>query len=242
MHHGEEPPISGSHGSGTLFFSHCVLRCQFCQNWPISQHGVGREISVEECAAWMLRLQARRAHNINLGNPTHYWPPIAAAVYLARQRGLQIPILANTNGFEHPDTLADLSLFVQIWLPDYKYVQADSALRFSGCAQLPRDNWRALTFLAARAGPLRLDDHGLATRGMLIRHLVLPGRLVETRKILRRIKRRFRGKIPVSLMTQYFPAYKANEVTDLNRKLTDKEIIRLRRLRRRLRINRGWRQ
>lgn len=242
LHFGEEPPISGVNGSGTLFFSHCTLRCKFCQNWPISQQGVGREITIEECADRMLRLQAKGAHNINLVNPTHYWPPIAAAIYLARRRGLRIPILANTNGFEHPKTLVDLAPFVEIWLPDFKYADTTLALHCSGRRELPRENWRALVFLAKRVGPLRVDGEGLAVSGMLIRHLALPGRLSDTRRVLRRIKRRLGSKIPVSLMTQYFPAYKAFEESDLNRKLTDKEIVRLRRMNRRLGINRGWRQ
>ncbi len=241
-HFGEEPPINGERGSGTLFFSHCTLKCLYCQNWPISQQGVGRPLTVDALAGQMMALQRRGVHNINLVNPTHYWPPIAEAVYLARRRGLTIPVLANSSGFENVETLRLLDPVVQIWLPDVKYVSPALAARYSGSRALPEAAWRTALHLLRTYGPLRLDEHGVATGGVLIRHLVLPGGLGETRAVLRRLRRCFGRRLAVSLMTQYFPAYKAPEHSLLRRALTDREKQRAWRLARRFRITRGWRQ
>jgi len=241
-HFGEEPPITGEHGSGTLFFSHCTLRCIFCQNWPISQQGEGRAVTIDDLADRMLGLQRRGVHNINLVNPTHYWPQIAAAVFLARRRGLTIPVLANTSGFERVETLRLLAPIVQAWLPDLKYTSETLAGRISGSRLATRAAWRAVGFLLRTYGPLRTDERGLAIGGVLIRHLVLPGHIGQTRGVLRRLRRRFGPRVPVSLMTQYFPAYKAHDDPLLRRALTEREKRRARGLSRRFRLGRGWRQ
>jgi len=242
LHHGEEPPISGTRGSGTIFFSHCTLHCLFCQNWPISRRGVGEVYRVDQLAEAMLRLQRRGAHNVNLVNPTHYWPQIAAAAYLARRRGLTIPLLANSNGFERVEVLALLTATVQIWLPDIKYLSPDMAHDLSGYRWLPAANWQAIDWLVDHYGPLHLDEKGLADAGMLIRHLVLPGRLEESRRVLYKLKRRYKNAIPISLMTQYFPAYQAVSREGLNRSLHRRERERAWRTARRLGLTRGWRQ
>lgn len=242
VHRGEEPPISGAEGSGTLFFSHCALNCIYCQNWPISQQGVGRPLTIEELAERMLSLQKSGVHNINLVNPTHYWPLIAAAAFVARQRGLTIPLLANTSGYENLETLAKLDGIVQIWLPDLKYADREPARRFSGRDDLPAVNRRAVGYLCRKYGPLRLDDTGMAASGVLIRHLVLPGQIAQSRKVLRLVSRRLGRRIPVSLMTQYFPAYKAHDDPELNRPLTRTEKRRVWRAARRFGIRQGWRQ
>jgi putative pyruvate formate lyase activating enzyme len=242
LHHGEEPPISGTRGSGTLFFSHCPLHCVFCQNWPISQRGVGEPIDLDALAGRMVALERRGAHNINLVNPTHYWAQIAAAVWLARRRGLTIPVLANSNGFESIDTLALLDEIVQIWMPDLKYVDADLAAKYSGSRRLPEASWKAVRWLHRRRGPLRLGPDGLAVGGVFVRHLALPGAVGQTRAAVRRMARLFGRRLTLSLMTQYFPAYKAHQDPLLHRPLHDGEKRRVRRLGRRLRLRGGWRQ
>jgi len=242
VHRGEEPPISGADGSGTLFFSHCVLRCLYCQNWPISQQGVGRRLSIEEVAERMLALQKSGVHNINLVNPTHYWPQIAAAAYLARRRGLTIPLLANTSGYENIEILALLDGIVQIWLPDFKYMDRRLARRLSGRDDLPATNFRAVRYLCRKYGPLRIADNGLADGGVLIRHLVLPGQVAQSRRVLRVLTRRLGRRIPVSLMTHSFPAYKAHDDSALCRPLNRTEKRRVWRAARRFGIRQGWRQ
>jgi len=189
IHQGEEPPISGTCGSGTIFFSHCSLHCMFCQNWPISQKGIGGVMTIDGLADQMCHLQHRGVHNINLVNPTHYWPQISAAVYLARRRGLVIPILANSNGFENIETLRYLQETVQIWLPDLKFGSADLARQCSGVAELPEISRRAIQWLWKTQGPLKIGADGLATGGVLVRHLALPGKISETRQVLRVLKR-----------------------------------------------------
>lgn len=242
IHYGEEPPISGSRGSGTVFFSHCTLHCVFCQNWPISQKGVGEPTTVNDLADRMIRLQKRGAHNINLVNPTHYWPQIAASVYLARRAGLTIPVLANTNGFERVETLELVGDFVQVWLPDLKYTDDNVAADLSYAQGIPEANWQAVCWMAEKHGSLQCDQTGIAQRGVMIRHLALPGNLEETEAVLAKIRKRFSEKMPVSLMSQYFPAYRANERNDINRKLNAKEIRLLKQTIRRLGLSRGWRQ
>jgi putative pyruvate formate lyase activating enzyme len=242
VHHGEEPPISGTGGSGTLFFSNCTLRCVYCQNWPISQQGVGQTVTISELADRMLGLEKRGVHNINLVNPTHYWPQIAAATALARGRGLKIPILANTSGFECEATLALLAPVVQIWLPDVKTVRARHAEEICGDRRMGGACWSALKFLVRLAGPLQIDEHGIAVRGVLVRHLLLPGGRSDTATSLRRLRRRYRGRVPVSLMTQYFPAHRAPGHTVFGHRPRPAAQRRAWRLARALRLNRGWRQ
>jgi len=242
VHHGEEPPISGDRGSGTIFFSHCPLHCVFCQNWPISQRGVGKAITVDALAEKMLALQKRGVHNINLVNPTHYWPQISAAAFLARRRGLSIPLLANTNGFERVETLGLVADFVDIWLPDIKYVESRAAREISGSPRIPTAAWRAVGWMLEHAGPLQVDENGIAARGVLIRHLVLPGKLEESRLVLRGIKRRFGESTAVALMTQYFPAYRAHGKKGLRRHLHRDEKQRAECMLHRLGLTQGWRQ
>ncbi|MDP8225495.1 MAG: hypothetical protein P9L99_19195 [Candidatus Lernaella stagnicola] len=242
IHNGEEPPISGTLGSGTLFFTHCPLSCLYCQNWPISQQGVGRKMSADGLAERMLQLQRRGVHNINLVNPTHYWPQIAAAVYLARARGLRVPVLANIHGFENTETLRLLADVVQIWLPDVKTLSSRFAGEICGTPRLAVASWQTLEFLATLSGPLQVDENGLALRGVLVRHLVLPGGRSDTPRFLRRLRRRFRGRIPVSLMTQYFPAHRAHDNPVFQRPLSRPVRRRAHRLARALHLSRGWRQ
>lgn len=209
IHHGEEPPISGTRGSGTVFFSHCNMRCVFCQNYPISRLGVGREVSVHELAERLLRLQAKGAHNINFVTPTPHVPQMIEAVLLARDKGIIIPIVYNTNGYESLDALALLEGVVDIYLPDVKYRSRDLADLASGTSDYVARNEQAIAEMVRQAGPLEVGPDGIAARGVLIRHLVLPGRVDETERVLSFLRETYGQEIPVSLMGQYFPAHEA---------------------------------
>ncbi|GAB4367057.1 MAG: radical SAM protein [Deltaproteobacteria bacterium] len=209
LHHGEEPPISGSRGSGTVFFSHCNMRCLFCQNYPISQLGNGRVMCVEELGDRLLDLQAKGAHNINFVTPTPHVPHLIKAVRHARGKGLSIPIVYNTNGYDSLEALALLDGTVDIYLPDAKYRSERYAGILSDSPGYPGHNDRAIAEMLRQVGPLTLDRDGIAVRGVLIRHLVLPGKIGETRKVLRHLRETFGTEVPLSLMGQYFPAWRA---------------------------------
>ncbi len=223
VHHGEEPPITGTRGAGNIFFSGCNLRCLFCQNYPISQMGVGREMAVEELATAMLSLQSRGAHNINLVTATHVMPQAAAAVDLARGRGLALPVIHNTNGYEKPDVIKLQEKVVDVWLPDMKYASEEVAGRLSGVWDYVSWNRRAVEAMVRMAGPLELDGEGLARRGVIVRHLVLPARLSGTREIISYLVRNYGRELPMACMCQYFPAHRAVGDPQLGRRLTGEE-------------------
>jgi putative pyruvate formate lyase activating enzyme len=210
LHHGEEPPISGEKGSGTVFFSGCNMRCVFCQNFPISQLGVGVGMNASELAAKMLRLEKAGAENINFVTPTHFAAQAAHAVFLARRRGLSVPIVWNTSGYESVETLRELDGFVDIYLCDYRYATHELAKKYSGVGDYPDVVEEAIEEMVRQ------------TR-VIIRHLCLPNHIGETEKILARIKARFGGRVELSFMSQYFPAYKTAEHPEINRKLTARE-------------------
>ncbi len=209
LHHGEEPPLSGTGGSGTVFFSHCNMTCLFCQNYPISQSGNGKAMTIEELAGKLLWLEERGAHNVNFVTPTPHAAHVVEAVGLARRKGLGIPIVYNTNGYESLETLSLLQGVVDIYLPDMKYRSRDLADAASGTPDYVYHNERAIEAMVRQVGPLQVGTDGIARRGVLIRHLVLPGRIDETEKVLAYIRERYGSAMPVSLMGQYFPAYKA---------------------------------
>lgn len=223
LHPWEEPPISGTRGSGTIFFSGCTLKCIFCQNYPISQMGVGRVMSVEELACGMLQLQKRGAQNINLVTATHQLPAVISALDLAVPQGLCIPLVYNTSGYERVEVLRLLDGIVDIYLPDIKYADEKSAEFCSGRADYVRNNHRALREIWRQVGPLQVDAEGIARRGMMVRHLVLPGGLSGTRQNLAFLADTFGTDVWVSLMNQYFPAHKALHIPPLDRKVTDAE-------------------
>lgn len=209
IHHGEEPPISGTRGSGAVFFSHCNMRCFFCQNYPISQLGNGREMRVAELGDRLLDLQAKGAHNINFVTPTPHVPHLIGAVSHARERGLAIPIVYNTNGYDSRESLALLDGTVDIYLPDAKVRSERLAGILSDTPAYPEHNAAAIAEMFRQVGPLAVDRDGIAVRGVLIRHLVLPGRIGETRKVLRHLREAFGREVPLALMGQYFPAWRA---------------------------------
>jgi len=224
LHPWEEPPISGTRASGTIFFSGCTGRCRFCQNYPISQLGGGREVSVERLAEMMLELQHKGAHNINFVTPTHFVPAILAALPVAIEGGLHLPLLYNTSGYDRVETLRLLDGVIDIWLPDAKYADDEIARRLSGFFDYVAHNRAALLEMFRQVGePLVLDEQGIAQRGMIVRHLVLPGGLAGTEQVMPWIAAHLSPAIHISLMSQYFPAYECVDDPLLGRKVTDEE-------------------
>lgn len=220
LHHGEEPVLSGTRGSGTIFFAHCNLHCCFCQNHRISQQGWGAYASIAECAELMLRLQSEGAHNVNLVSPTHYTPQLIAALQCARDKGLSIPVVWNSNAFERVETLRQLEGLVQIYLPDFKYGHALYGQKYSGARDYPFVALAAITEMRRQVGDLLLDGQGLASRGILIRHLVLPHRLAGTRELLYQMREQLGPQTALSLMAQYYPTYRAMQYPELARGIT----------------------
>jgi putative pyruvate formate lyase activating enzyme len=242
IHRGEEPPISGTNGSGTLFFSHCTLSCVFCQNYPVSQLGTGRVFSPEKLAEEMLGLQKKGAHNINLVTPTHQVPSLLEALQRARASGLTVPLVYNTGGYDSPECLALLDGVIDIYLPDMKYASAEHALRYSSAPDYPRANRLAVREMFRQAGQLETDGNGVALRGVIIRHLVLPSSIAGTEDVLRFVAAHFGRRAAVSLMGQYFPAFRAHELPEISRKLTRIEYRKALQLLDRFRLTRGWYQ
>lgn len=208
LHHWEEPPISGSRGSGTVFFSHCNLRCVYCQNHPLSHGGLGREVSVERLAGIFLEQQQRGAHNVNLVSPTHYLPQVARALELARAEGLSVPVVWNSNAYESVAALSALEGLVDVYLPDFKYADGALAARLSGVADYPAKAEAAVLEMLRQAGPTTFDAQGMVRRGVILRHLVLPGEAANTRAVLKWVRANLPAGVYVSLMAQYTPAHR----------------------------------
>ena len=223
VHRGEEPPISGSRGSGTIFLSNCSLSCRFCQNFPISQLGNGTDITTLELAGRMVRLQGQGVHNINFVTPGHFLPQILAALYLAIPQGFCLPIVWNSSGYEKVDALRLLDGVVEIYLPDMKYAGDDEAVRFSSAPGYREGNRAAVKEMLCQVGPLQVDDEGVAVSGLVIRHLVLPEGSAGSCETLRWIADNLGRETHISLMKQFFPAHKALDTPGIHRKLTDKE-------------------
>jgi len=243
VHPWEEPPISGTRGSGTIFFSGCTGRCLFCQNYPISQLGVGNTVSVQQLAEMMLELQDRGCHNINLVTPTHFVPQILAALELAIEGGLRLPLVYNTSGYERVETLQLLDGVVDIYLPDAKYADDETARRLSGFVRYVEANRAALREMFRQVGDeLVLDGEGIARRGLIVRHLVLPEGLAGTPKVLRWIAENLSPHVYVSLMDQYFPAHKAVGHPVLGRKITAEEYAEALRAFEEAGLTNGWMQ
>jgi putative pyruvate formate lyase activating enzyme len=222
-HFGEEPPLVGSSGSGTIFFTNCNLRCVYCQNYPISQLGNGNKVTLLELAKIMLELQKRRCHNINLVTPTHFVPQILKGLQLAIKMGLRIPIVYNTSGYESVGTLKLLDGVVDIYLPDARYADNKIAKKYSAAPNYFEVMKKALKEMYRQAGELIINKSGVAHSGLIVRHLVLPGGLSGTRKIMRFIAREISPHTYISLMAQYFPAYQASQFPSLSRKINREE-------------------
>jgi putative pyruvate formate lyase activating enzyme len=225
LHDGEEPPISGTRGSGTLFFAGCNLRCVFCQNWQISQAfdvSKVRKLSPAGLADEMLRLQSEGAHNINLVSPSHMIFQLADAIQAARAKGLTIPMVYNTNGYDSVEALRQIRGLIDIFLPDFKYLESAPGQTYSAVCDYADVVPGVLREMLDQVGLLELDDDGIAQRGLLVRHLVLPGQLENSKACLTFLAE-LNPDIPVSIMSQYSPQYKACGIPELNRTLTGKE-------------------
>lgn len=225
LHFGEEPPISGTRGSGTIFFAGCNLRCVFCQNYQISQefkHGHSWTLTTDELATEMLRLQEAGAHNINFVSPSHMVFPMADAIVAAKGRGLIAPVVYNSNGYDSVDALRQIRGLVDIYLPDIKYLENGPGKRFSAAADYGEIVPGVLREMLDQVGHLKVDDEGIAVRGLLVRHLVLPGHLANSRRCLHFLAELSRGTY-VSIMSQYSPQYKASGYPEIDRTLAAEE-------------------
>ena len=221
-HNFEEPCISGKKGSGTVFFSNCNMNCVFCQNYEISQQGKGKEISIEELADIFIKQQEKDVENINLVTPTSYIPQIIEAIKIARGNGLKLPIVYNTNGYEKVETLKMLDGYVDIYLPDFKYSDNELGKRLSKVDNYFEIATEALKEMYRQTGKVVFNEEGIMQKGMIIRHLVLPNHILNSRRVLKWINENMHD-VYVSVMAQYFPTYKDKEIDDINRKLTKEE-------------------
>lgn len=219
-HIGEERVLVGQRGSGTVFFGYCNMSCVYCQNYEISVHGDGEVVSNERLAQMMLALQNDYGcHNINLVTPTHFSPNILEAIYLAAQSGLKLPIVYNCGGYESVDTLKLLEGVVDIYMPDFKYSSAKFGKRYSKVLDYPNRAKEALREMDRQVGGLKVDARNVAYRGLLIRHLMLPGGLEDTKGVLEFIKGELSSDVLVNLMGQYYPSHKAFEYKEIAERL-----------------------
>jgi putative pyruvate formate lyase activating enzyme len=228
-HFGEERPLVGTSGSGTIFFSDCNLRCVFCQNYDISHGGLGHAVTCQALAAMMLSLQEDGCHNINLVSPTHQAPAILEAVAIAAGLGLRLPIVYNTGGYDSLETLRLLEGIVSIYMPDCKYSDDDVAWRLSKVKDYPERNRQALREMHRQVGDLEIDTRGVATTGLLVRHLVLPNDMAGTQKVMEFLASLSRDTY-VNVMAQYRPCYRASEFPEIARPLAREEYARAVRL------------
>lgn len=223
VHDFEEPCISGENGSGTVFFSNCNMNCVFCQNYEISQQGKGKEITIERLAEIFLEQQNRNVNNINLVTPTSYVPQIIEAIKIARVNGLKIPIVYNTNGYENVETLKMLECYIDIYLPDLKYAEDNLGLEYSKVKNYFEIATTAIKEMYRQVGSPKLNNDGIIEKGLIIRHLILPSNIENSKKVLKWIKENMDKDVYVSVMAQYFPTYKAKQIENINRKLTKEE-------------------
>ena len=223
VHNYEEPCISGINGSGTIFFSNCNMNCIYCQNYEISQLGKGKEISIKELADIFINQQEKGVNNINLVTPTMYAFQIIEAIKLAKKNGLIIPIIYNTNGYEKIETLKALQGYIDVYLPDLKYYSNKLSIKYSKVNNYFSVATEAIKEMYRQVGTPKFNEDGIMQRGIIIRHLVLPNHIQNSKNILKWIKENMPQDVYVSIMAQYFPTYKAKEDELLNRKLTKKE-------------------
>jgi putative pyruvate formate lyase activating enzyme len=254
LHLGEEPPlvVGGSNltpalslarrgGAGTIFFSGCNLHCVFCQNWQISQNNLGKEYSVDELAQMMLDLQKQGAANIDLVTPTPWRREIKAAIILARAKGLKLPIAWNSNGYESVAAIKDLEGIVDIYLPDFKYGDDEAAEKYSQAPGYSLVAEKAIREMYRQVGLLQIDENGLAKKGLIIRHMILPNNFFNTLAALEKISA-IDNNIHLSLMSQYYPVYRAAEFPELNRQVNAEEIEAVEKKKFELGLENGWTQ
>lgn len=223
IHKYEEPCISGKNGSGTIFFSNCNLRCIYCQNYEISQEGVGKEVSIQRLAEIFIEQQNRNVNNINLVTPTMYVYQIIEAIKIARKNGLKIPIIYNSNGYENIETIKALDGYIDVYLPDLKYFYDEIAIKYSSAPNYFDIATKAIQEMYRQVGKVELNKEGIIKKGVIIRHLILPNHIQNSKNILKWIKDDMPNSVFVSIMAQYFPTYKAKGDNLLNRKVSIKE-------------------
>lgn len=223
IHNYEEPCISGKNGSGTVFFSNCNLNCIYCQNYEISQLGKGKVITIEHLAEIFINQQNKNVNNINLVTPTMYVPQIIEAIKIAREKGLNIPIIYNSNGYENVETIKMLDGYIDVYLPDLKYYSNEISKKYSNVDNYFETAVAAIKEMQRQVGNPVFDENGIIKKGVIIRHLILPNHILNTKNILKYIKENFDDNTYISVMAQYFPTYKAKENDKINRKITKKE-------------------
>ncbi|MCB2193153.1 MAG: radical SAM protein [Deltaproteobacteria bacterium] len=240
LHFGEEPPISGSKGSGTVFFAGCTLACRFCQNWQISQAGGGEETSPQDLAGIFLGLEMAGAHNINLVTPTPHLVVILKALAIARGYGMAVPVVYNTSGYESAAVLRQMDGLIEIYLPDFKYIDDQVAERLSQAPNYVANARASLAEMHRQVGNLKLEENGVAYRGVMVRHLVLPNGFSGTPQVLAQIAEICGPGAWISLMSQYFPTYKAAETPGLERRINRQEYNEATEAMQRLGLSRGY--
>jgi len=239
-HFGEEPPLVGQHGSGTIFLTHCNLRCVFCQNYDISHLGRGEPIAPSDMARTMVRLQEMGCHNINFVTPTHYAAQIVAALPLGIEMGLRLPIVYNCSGYESLEILQLLDGIVDIYMPDAKFMEAQDARQFCNAPDYPEVLRVVLKEMHRQVGDLTLNSKGVAERGLLIRHLVMPGGVASSESVLKFIAEEISVHSYVNIMNQYRPEYRAGEHQQINRRTNHREYLEAIQIAKRFRLYRGF--
>lgn len=227
LHEWEEPCISGKNGSGTVFFSGCNLNCVFCQNHEISQEGIGKEISIERLSEIFLEQQNNKANNINLVTPTHFVPQIVEAIKLAKKLGLTIPIIYNSNGYENLDTIKALKGYIDVYLPDLKYMNDNYAKKYSKVTDYFKFASAAIDEMFKQVGPVTFNEAGIIVSGMIIRHLMLPGLLFDSKKIIDYIYNKYGDNVYISIMNQYTPMFNSNKYKEIDKPLNPKHYAAL---------------
>lgn len=223
LHYYEEPCISGKNGSGTIFFTGCNLKCKFCQNYKVSQELLGKEITIEELSNIFLKLQEQNANNINLVTGVMYVPQIIETIKISRKNGLKIPIIYNSSGYENKETIELLNGYIDVYLPDFKYYYNELGKELSGIDNYFENAKESILEMYNQVGSPQFDNNGIIKRGLIIRHLILPNHIQNTKMVLKWINKNINKNVLVSIMAQYFPTNKAIETKDINRKLNQKE-------------------
>lgn len=223
LHMWEEPCISGEEGSGTVFFSSCALGCVYCQNGAISKGMAGKEITTKRLAEIFLELQGKGANNINLVTPSHYVPHIIEALNISRKNGLSLPVVYNCSGYEKAETLKLLEGYIDIYLPDFKYMSPEPAAKFSGCRDYFTVASKAIEEMVRQVKEAKFDERGIMQKGVIVRHLALPGYLEDSKRIIKYLYETFGNKIYISIMNQYTPITAHTAYPELNRKITQEE-------------------
>lgn len=222
LHFWEEPCISGKKGSGTVFFSNCNLKCVFCQNYKISSEGFGTEITIERLAEIFLELQDKGANNINLVTPTHFVPQIIESLKIAKNKGLNLPIIYNTNSIDTLDTIKALNGYIDVYLPDFKYFEDKYSLKYSKIKGYSANVLEIIEEMVKQVGYPKFREDGIIVKGVIVRHLLLPGLLFDSKKIIDSIYKKFGDSVYISLMNQYTPMYNAKKYPEINKSINEK--------------------